>query len=297
MLGEGPLAAQQPGWRDWLDPKLTDLAMQTYNAGAGGVRMIGRSLLWLNWIDGGEIKPKLDQAINRVVDPKSALEADNLLARYQHRKTGAPVAAGIPFVKRGQPNVFIITSLCGGTGSGMFLDLAYYFRNHHPAAKIFGLFSVPDIPACGAMGKHNVVVNAFAALSELDFYMRDSTMFDFRFPGENQHYYTNEMPYDSVRLVSPSSRQDRGGFRLYGDEDTSFITEMEHICATSLFFDLISGADSAKAGLLVDFPRRLSGFLEPKSNHPHRVRFPQCHGYSHGTISQIPGGWSCPPAS
>ena len=296
LLGSGPLAEQQPGWRDWLDPVLTDLAKNTYDAGAGNVRMMGRALLWLNWIDGSKIKPKLKKAVNRVTNPQNKAEANKLLVNYERRKTGAPVAAGTSFVKDVPPNIFIVTSLCGGTGSGMFLDLAYYLRHHHPAAKVFGLFNVPDVESSGDMSMHNVVVNAYAALAELDYYMRDSTMFDFRFPGESYPIYTNDMPYDSVRLISPSSRTDNdSAFRLFDNADADFIAEMEYICATSLFFDLISGADSAKAGLLVDFTKDFDGFLKPKSQKPHRVRFLSAMGTATAQYPkyQVAGAAAC----
>ncbi len=103
----------------------------------------------------------------------------------------------------GRINVVICTGLCGGTGSGTFLDVAQIVRQslkENPALnalkfKITGYLVMPDLsinavkdtPALVDVLEHN----GYAALKELDFWMR---------VGEHQTPYT--MQYDQQTSIS-----------------------------------------------------------------------------------------------
>lgn len=89
--------------------------------------------------------------------------------------------------------IFVISSLCGGTGTGMFLDLAYMARDvieggGGPKVKNFGLLFLPSAfqqlktkPAWAA-----IHANGYSALQELNYYMdtpfRDTKLY---MPGVN----------------------------------------------------------------------------------------------------------------
>jgi len=72
-------------------------------------------------------------------------------------------------------NVYIIASLCGGTGSGMFIDVAYLtqdvFKQRGMAdnARIIGVFITPKV--FSNVPQENIQPNALAALQELDYFM------------------------------------------------------------------------------------------------------------------------------
>ncbi len=142
-----------PFERTWVNPKLSSSA--TGN-GAGTIRQAARLMLSRNY-------EKVNQAI------KGALA--NIVA----------VRAGEADARANQVEIVVITGIGGGTGSGTFLDTCQILRDAARAttvipAKLTGYVVMPDVSlmnvsaASGMEGpiKHN----AYAALKELDFWMR-----------------------------------------------------------------------------------------------------------------------------
>jgi hypothetical protein len=75
-------------------------------------------------------------------------------------------------LRTNQPRVYVVTSLAGGTGGGMFLDLAYEVRYQlrvlgYASAEVVGLFL---LTAAGGGGAPLAAANAFAALTELNYF-------------------------------------------------------------------------------------------------------------------------------
>ncbi|HUY32749.1 MAG TPA: tubulin-like doman-containing protein [Pirellulales bacterium] len=102
------------------------------------------------------------ERIGRAV--KCAVDADGLAASSM--KTGLPFGEG-------PPRVFIVSSISGGTGSGMALDLAYLVR------KTLRDLGFPEEGACGILAhcagrsgpaRDLAAANAYAFLSELRHY-------------------------------------------------------------------------------------------------------------------------------
>ena len=77
-------------------------------------------------------------------------------------------------------NIHVISGLCGGTGSGCFLDVCYMLRNIEKelgATSIYGYFFLPDvnlsrIPTGGNLMRGYLTKNAYAAMQELDYCMQ-----------------------------------------------------------------------------------------------------------------------------
>ena len=71
-------------------------------------------------------------------------------------------------------NVFICGSICGGTGAGTFLDVAYIVRliekELQKSIKIFGLLATSSL-FDGVAGGANIKANCYASLVELDHFM------------------------------------------------------------------------------------------------------------------------------
>ena len=91
-------------------------------------------------------------------------------------KQAAAALPGLPDSDRPlEVNVFIISSLCGGTGSGMFIDVAYLTqdifeqRGMADNARIIGVFITPKI--FSNVPQENIQPNALASLQELDYFM------------------------------------------------------------------------------------------------------------------------------
>ncbi|MCL2604276.1 MAG: tubulin-like doman-containing protein [Defluviitaleaceae bacterium] len=135
--------------RDWLAPELT---ISDGTKGASGNRQAGRLLLF--------------EKINSTIDA-----VDN-------KMRGLRVNAGNKLL------VFILTGLSGGTGGGMFLDVAYIVRGLMERdygakgidrADIMGYLFTPDVHIAGnALNVHTeeyIQRNGYAALKELDYWM------------------------------------------------------------------------------------------------------------------------------
>lgn len=70
------------------------------------------------------------------------------------------------------PKVVLVCSIAGGTGSGMFLDCAFFCRKYfsNPAADIIGYLLLPPVFANVVENNEPLYANAYAALKELEFY-------------------------------------------------------------------------------------------------------------------------------
>jgi serine/threonine protein kinase len=79
-----------------------------------------------------------------------------------------------------RPRVYIVTSLAGNTGGGMFLDAAYLLRKllnsqGHDQAEIVGMFYLPEARRDGPSALP--LANAYAALTELQYYCQANAVF------------------------------------------------------------------------------------------------------------------------
>jgi len=111
---------------------------QTARRGAGQWRLLGRIGFFLKYSD---IYKRLQQGYNRVKGES----------------------------KKEPPKVFIVCSLAGGTGSGMFWDTAFLLRSFDERAMISGVFLLPSA-FDHLQGQGRVRKNGYAALKELATY-------------------------------------------------------------------------------------------------------------------------------
>jgi serine/threonine protein kinase len=78
------------------------------------------------------------------------------------------------------PRIYIVTSLTGNTGGGMFLDVAYLLRKlladqGHDEAEIVGLFYLPTPRRNAGIGA--ALGNSYAALTELQYFCHPDAVF------------------------------------------------------------------------------------------------------------------------
>lgn len=135
--------------KEWLAPELSS---ESGTDGAGGVRQVGRLLLFTK--------------INEIVD---CIEKKIRLLQEDTEET---------------VHVFILSGLAGGTGSGTFIDIAYIVRgimNNIYGSKgddkvnIMGYLFTPDVNLSRTSDNQSsqsyIIKNGFAALKELDYLM------------------------------------------------------------------------------------------------------------------------------
>ena len=140
---------------EWFPPQLkgTDSIL----AGAGQVRALGKFAFTTNY---SQIKTAFQYAKQKIVGHERFM-----LDRWQ-----VDLDQGI--------NIFVVCSFSGGTGSGMFLDLAYNLRDWIPASEIPQSSAYLMLPGAFAGLGDRVVANAYSALMELNHYSRNDTRFE-----------------------------------------------------------------------------------------------------------------------
>jgi hypothetical protein len=135
----------------WLDPQMLYRIPRTQET--AGFRALGRLAFCDNYL---AISRRLREDLQAVTAPEA------LAAAARHTRLE---------LRTNKPRVYVVTSFAGGTGGGMFLDLAYVARAilrklSYPQAELIGLFLLPRVDDNPA---HAMTLgNAFAALTELN---------------------------------------------------------------------------------------------------------------------------------
>jgi hypothetical protein len=146
-----------PHIKKWLNTTGEIGKLGTMNTGAGQIRPAARLAFYHNF---DEITQKLLSAKSRITDSRSIN-----LVKDKHK---------IKNVNTEKINVYIITSVSGGTGSGMFIDFGFLIRN---------IFKNQAISSCYILlpkifqgyGKERIFANGYAALTELEYYNLKNT--------------------------------------------------------------------------------------------------------------------------
>lgn len=163
----------------WFPPQLLR-NIKAVEEGAKGIRPVGRLAFFHNY---QKIKTAIETA------EKRTRGHDSLLLRE-----GLRVESGL--------NIFVVGSLCGGTGSGMFLDVAYSLRHLYgdQSAQIVGYLVIsPELYG----NTPNMSANTYAALKELNYYSTSGTKFEACYDIQNLVYVQQPRPpFDYSYLVS-----------------------------------------------------------------------------------------------
>ncbi|RIH90974.1 Tubulin like protein [Calidithermus terrae] len=193
----------------WDRTTLEKLPGQEIETGAGNIRMVGRLafLFEQNYT-----------AVYTMV--KERLEKLRKLSEVVAKEERGPLADGedpaIEFAHGGQVRVFVVGTLCGGTGSGIAADFGYFLRTVlDESEKSICIFTLPrpelNIADESLANKHKK--NAFTALIELNHYFlndrhRETPVL---FPNGDESNPAR-FPYDMPFLVmAPSTTVDGEG--------------------------------------------------------------------------------------
>jgi len=169
---------------EWFPPQLLR-NIKAIDQGAKGIRPIGRLSFFHNYL-------KIKHAIE-VAEQRTRGHEQDLLKRFG-------------LIVDPELNIIVIGSLCGGTGSGTFLDMAYSLRYAYPEVKQLVGYLVVSPELYG--NTPNMCANTYAALVELDYYSSPGTTFaacyDQRY---DTHVREKRPPFDYTYLVSKSTEQ------------------------------------------------------------------------------------------
>jgi Tubulin like len=135
----------------WFDPVLEKLGLPTH--GAAQIRSFGRLAFFQQFV---EIRDKITGHLNAI---------NQIDLNVFREKYGTPL-------NRTELQVWVVHSLAGGTGSGMFLDCAFLMRylaaQRNILAPVRSLALLPDLWTADLNDRR--YANTYAALKELDFF-------------------------------------------------------------------------------------------------------------------------------
>ena len=174
----------KPPLNTWFDTNM--LYRIQRNRVTGGLRPLGRLAFFDHY---RVIVDRLRCELEACADPEA------LSAASQH--TGLKVRSN-------RPRVYVVTSLAGGTGSGMFIDLAYVVRQllkqmGHARPEVAGLFLVPAVTDDAA--RKRALGNTFAALTELNHFSSPEATFTARYEERQAALNDSGAPFSRCVLL------------------------------------------------------------------------------------------------
>src|SRR5579871_5641189 len=184
------------GLETWLDLKM--LYRIPRNPVTTGLRVLGRLAFFDNYRG---ITTRLSKELETCTNPSTLAEAAKL------------PGFGLRSLR---PRVYVVTSLAGGTGSGMFLDLAYVLRKllkaqGHASPDIVGLFVLPAVDR--STGQTMALGNTFAALTELNHFSAPETTFWAHYDETEAPLRDAEAPYTRCVLLPLPAKDDGGALQ------------------------------------------------------------------------------------
>jgi serine/threonine protein kinase len=226
----------------WLDSKM--LYRIPRSRLTMGVRALGRLAFCDNY---RIIARRLRAELEACLDPLALTEAD------RHTRLG---------LRSNRPRVYLVASLSGGTGGGMFLDLAYAVRSQLKqlgyAPDVVGLLAAPAAEGAAAEGIHPEAPvatphprqvtrqlglgNTYAALTELRYFARPGKTFQARYYDREPGLQDPEPPFNRTLLLSLGSADEDDGVRSVAERAGDFL-------ARDLASPLEPAADRARADL------------------------------------------------
>lgn len=124
-------------------------------------------------------------------------------------------------------NIYIVGSLTGGTGTGIFLDIAYIVRQITLNSNIFGMFMLPDGRNVGNVTMCPLYENAFSSLKSIDKFSKSNggKNFECTLPGGtkidsqnapfyNVEFFTQDFADASASIPELSTLVQSVGFSL-----------------------------------------------------------------------------------
>jgi len=171
-----------------------NIPIQAINAGAGQVRARGRLALFAKI---GDITARIGRALDDVQLVKNEKQM-----YFEDFEVSA----------REDIEIYIVGSLAGGTGSGMFLDVSFIARKHaetlSPSTNITGVLALPRVFA-RLPGTTLVKPNAYAALKEIERFttLRPTDNFVVNY-GRNTIQVTRP-PFDLLYLIDSVNESGR----------------------------------------------------------------------------------------
>lgn len=203
--------------REWWTGTGHDAGRIRVKNGAGQMRDVGRLALYVGY----------QQLVDRMKSTLGQLQNVSNLQKAQQ------ILAPIGLKPDPSPQVWLVGSLCGGTGSGIFLDIAYILRDLLQTRSTFlpnGIFVLPQAFMPSMIGKvdlqRRIQANAYAALLELNELMNAADRSKFEFYPDQQNRVALESAFARRQpvAVAEAAGGDQPG---YGGVPAAYSLSME----------------------------------------------------------------------
>jgi hypothetical protein len=211
---------------EWWQWDSNDLPLGYIHNGARQLRPIGRLAFFRNYVT---FKTLLTDKLRATRQLASIQEAE---------ERGFPVAADHQLI-------YIVSSLCGGTGAGMFLDVAHRVRQEVGSnANVVGIFLMPSVfesEIRSDLQRRRIQANAYAALKELNHFHENQ---DFRalYPSEKTPMPTTK--YRALDRIFLVERTNADGRTLSSKKQAEQMTaHLIHLMSMSHLNQRILGLD------------------------------------------------------
>lgn len=227
--------------KDWYPDPEMKVDFPKAARGSGQVRMFGRIGLY----KGDNLHTTyrwLQQAAHDVSDPASWEDFP-----------GFEVDQTLQFV-------YVICSLCGGTGSGMFLDVAYMLRKIvgvDPSTRRFvGMFVMPEVYEPVVENQHikRIYANAYGALREMD-YLLNSPKRSYTIRGKDHTFvdFQNDVtPFDFVFMFSNKNKKGAviSQRQVSGDKPVATDDRVSQFMSETIMTDVLSPVTERSESIL-----------------------------------------------
>lgn len=164
----------------WI-PEKNLYALTGMTLGAGQVRTNGRFAFTVNYV---QVAQKVHDILNRITN--AHIQAND---KYELLSTNT--------------EIHLVFSVCGGTGCGTFINMAYLLKKEAPGCKLTGYAVLPDVfKSMSRSGMAKVAPNAYGAIMDLDYLMHigiGSTPIKLDYIKET--YEIRERPFNSVIFI------------------------------------------------------------------------------------------------
>ncbi len=192
----------------WLNNQV--LYQMPRNPSTIGLRAFGRLALCDNF---RLIMARLRQLLEKLTEMEPLREAE--------RQTGLGI-------RTNRPRIYLVCSLTGGSGSGMFLDLAYIIRHAlrqlgytHP--EVIGIFFLPPVDRFSP--KAAPIINAHAALRELSHFSAPNTVYHTKFDTRLDPVIDRDRPFSRCVLIPLSKLEEPRKLRKAGDRAAGLLIQ------------------------------------------------------------------------
>lgn len=180
-----PLYQKNPDDLAWFPKERNSRGLNGMKTGAGQIRSNGRFAFWCNH---KEVLTSINEKLHQI---RRMEHVDN--EKYS-------------LLSNATPEIHMVFSLCGGTGCGTFLSVAYLIKKNLttvPQPRLVGYGVLPGVfIAMDELKMPNVRANAYGALKDLDYLMYgDLDRAPFDIANMKDHWSTNVRPFDAFMLI------------------------------------------------------------------------------------------------